>query len=124
MLTLRPELRSSSIRALMRACALALVALSAAPFTAPFSTCDLGLVIGRPVVQHSEPSGPSEDPSIADAGVSLASVDETYTALKVLSLALAVVPFASIVPAASACSHDAPPPYIRFSLVSSSVLRI
>ena len=112
------------MRALMRACALALVALAAVPFTAPFSTCDLGLLMGRPVVQRSESNGPSEEPLIADAGFSLASVDDTCKALKDLSLALAVIPFASIVPGVSASRHDAPPPHIRFTLVSSSVLRI
>jgi hypothetical protein len=108
----------------MRACALALVALAAVPFTAPFPTCDLGLLIGRPVVQHSESNGSSQEPSIADAGFSLASVDDTCKTLKDLSLALAVVPFASMVPGVSASRDAAPHPHIRFSLVSSSVLRI
>jgi hypothetical protein len=108
----------------MRACALTLVALAAAPFTAPFSTCDLGLLMARRVV-HSEPvDQSSQEPSIADAAFSLTSVDDTCKTLKNLGLAHDVVPFAAAVHGARASHRDSPHRQIRLSLVSSAVLRI
>ena len=124
MLTLRFRHWPSPFHVVARWCALTLALLAASPFTAPFSTCDLGMLMGRSVVQRGEPLERPSQPLVADAVFSLESVDDTSNTLKDLASAPAALPLgASVLESQGSIGHSSPR-HIRFSLVSSSVLRI
>ena len=124
-LTLRSRLWPSSFHAVSRWCALTLALLAASPFTAPFSTCDFGMLMGRRIVQRAEPLERPSQPLIADAAIALESVDDdTSNALKDLASVPAALPLgASLLEPQGAIGH-ASPRHIPFSLLSSPVLRI
>ena len=124
-LTLRSRRRPSSFHAVSRWCALTLALLAASPFTAPFSTCDLGMLMGRSVVQRGEPAErPSQQPLVADAAVSLESVDDTSNTLKDLASVPAALPLGASAPEPQRSISHSSPRHLRVSLLSSSVLRI
>jgi hypothetical protein len=123
-LTLRSRYRPSSFHTASRWCALTLALLAASPFTAPFSTCDLGMLMGRSVFQRSEPVEPSQPPLIADAAFSLESVDDTSNTLKDMALTLTALPLGSSVLETQGPLDDSSPRHIPISLRSLSVLRI
>jgi hypothetical protein len=122
--TLRRSRVPDAARAALRACALVMAVLAVLPFTAPFSTCKLGVFVTTQSVHGNAPvPGESRGPSIADAIVYLASVADKDT-LKNLASAPSV--------------HSRPAPLLlagrplpftssdqaSLGLVSSSVLRI
>jgi hypothetical protein len=107
-------------------CALTLAVLAASPFTAPFSTCDLGILVAGNAVHRNGPTEvPSRAPSIADAVFFLASVGVTTESMKNLALAPAALPpMTSGVPASRRSLRNASSEHVPFGLVSSPVLRI
>jgi hypothetical protein len=107
-------------------CALTLAALAASPFTAPFSTCDLGILVAGNAVHRNEPAEiPSRATSIADAAFFLASVDVTTESMKNLALApTALPPMVSGVPTARRSLRNMSSERVPFGLLSSPVLRI
>jgi hypothetical protein len=122
--TLRLSRLRAGARATLRGCALAVAVLSVLPFTAPFSTCNLGVFVTARTVHDSVPvPGESRSPSIADAIVYLASVADKDS-LKNLAFTPAPHPRPTPMLLAGRPLPFTSSDQASLALVSSSILRI
>jgi hypothetical protein len=110
---------------LVKLCAASLVLLSLSPFTAPFSTCDLGVLLGTVNHHRQQPLAPPARP-VADAAVPGSVVPTMPTRVRARHLTPVDLPVSRgvVVPIAPARSPKATLTLHCVQTSLSSILRL